>query len=93
MAKKEYYSSAEILKKDAQYNLIIGERSNGKSYDIKINRGIKKAFEKQKCTFALLKRYAEDIKGSFVDEYFADVPVKKITKNKIRNNPWVVFIL
>ena len=82
MAKKEYYSSAEILKKDAQYNLIIGERSNGKSYDIKINHGIKKAFEKQKCTFALLKRYAEDIKGSFVDEYFADVPVKKITKNK-----------
>ena len=25
---------------------------------------------------------AEDVKGSFVDEYFADVPLKKITKNK-----------
>lgn len=82
MAKKEYYSSEQIFEKNAQYNLIIGERSNGKSYDIKINRGLKKAIEKQKCTFALLKRYAEDIKGSFVDDYFADAPIKKLTKNK-----------
>ena len=30
----KYYSLAPILSKDAQYNIIFGERSNGKTYAI-----------------------------------------------------------
>ena len=31
---EEYYTLTEIKKKKAQYNLIIGKRSNGKTYSI-----------------------------------------------------------
>ena len=32
--KTKYYSLTEILKKKAIYNMIIGERSNGKTYSV-----------------------------------------------------------
>lgn len=80
--KKEYYSNKKILEKNAQYNIIIGERSNGKSYCIKMEQCLKKAVAKEKCTFAIVKRLAEDLKHNFIEEYFADMPIKKITKGK-----------
>ena len=30
----KYYSLKNILKKNAQYNMIFGERSNGKTYSV-----------------------------------------------------------
>lgn len=34
MSKSEYYTIDRILKENAQYNIIIGERSNGKTYSV-----------------------------------------------------------
>ena len=35
LGKNKYYSLNNILKKDAQYNIIFGQRSNGKTYAVK----------------------------------------------------------
>ena len=35
MKKQKFYRLTEILKHNAQYNLLLGERSNGKSYSVK----------------------------------------------------------
>ena len=34
MFKQKFYSLKTILSKDAQYNIIFGERSNGKTYSV-----------------------------------------------------------
>ena len=34
MFKQKFYSLKNILSKDAQYNIIFGERSNGKTYSV-----------------------------------------------------------
>ena len=78
--KQRYYSCDNILKKNAQYNLIYGERSNGKSYCIK-ERCVSKAFHNGE-KFVLLRRYQIEVKTSDVESYFADTPVKSITNGK-----------
>lgn len=75
--KKGYYCIDDINECDAQYNIIIGERSNGKSYAVKyhciedfINKGEK---------FVLLRRFTIEIKGGFwANSYFEDVDIKKL---------------
>lgn len=79
---KEYYSNKKILEKNAEYNIILGERSNGKSYCIKMEQCLKKAIKQEKCTFVIIKRLSEDIKAGFIEEYFADMPISKLTKGK-----------
>lgn len=71
LGKDGYYSAADILKYKAQYNIVLGERSPGKSYDIK-SRALINAYNSGKCTFALIRRYQEDIKADFIEHYFAD---------------------
>lgn len=44
MAKQKYYSLKRILKENAEYNLLLGERSNGKSYATK-EHCVRKAYE------------------------------------------------
>jgi|GEM_PF-2173794 len=61
MANK-YYSPTNILKKDAHYNLIIGERSNGKTYSI-LKIIIEKA-ARGEGQGGIIRRWAEDIRGS-----------------------------
>lgn len=77
----KYYSSKRIRERNADYNILIGERANGKSYDTKYN-ALKEAYAKKKVSFALIKRLAEDLKKGFIEDYFADMPVEKITKNE-----------
>lgn len=79
---KEYYSNKKILEKNAEYNIILGERSNGKSYCIKMEQCLKKAIKQEKCTFIIIRRLSEDIKSGFIEEYFADMPISKLTKGK-----------
>lgn len=59
----KYYSLDNILAKNADYNIIFGERSNGKTYAA-LEYGIKQFVESgyQNQT-AILRRYREDIKG------------------------------
>ena len=52
MAKQKFYSLKNILKENAEYNLLLGERSNGKSYATK-EHCVRKAYENKTC-FGLL---------------------------------------
>ena len=79
--KQVHYNIDKIDKLDANFNLIYGEKSNGKSYQVKH----KKAVEHYLVTgkrFILLRRWREDISNLWIEQYFADVDVAKLTQNK-----------
>lgn len=59
--KKKYYSLANILEKEAYYNIIIGERSNGKTYAA-LEYGLRAAIEKGE-QMAIIRRWQEDFRG------------------------------
>lgn len=79
-AKKQYYSSAKIRKLHAQYNILLGERSNGKSYDVKFNL-VTDAY-KGVGEFVYIRRYSDDIKTMNVERYFTDTPIYDITNGE-----------
>ena len=59
----KFYSLKNILAKNADYNIIFGERSNGKTYAA-LEYGIKKFVESGYTEqTAILRRWREDIKG------------------------------
>lgn len=76
MAKK-FYSLTNMKKTGAQYRMLLGEKSNGKSYAVKSDV-IKEAYELGK-KFVYMRRYREDLKTVDVNAYFADAPVRDIT--------------
>lgn len=53
--KPKYYSLNNIKKKDAVYNVIFGERSNGKTYAV-LKEGIRHYFETG-GQLAIVRRY------------------------------------
>lgn len=57
----KYYSLKSILKRDAQYNIIIGERSNGKTYAVQ-NYALKN-YCNGKGSLALIRRWKEDFRN------------------------------
>ena len=57
----KFYSLEPILKHNCQYNMIIGERSNGKTYAC-IERALRKYLEHGEQS-AYLRRYREDFRG------------------------------
>ena len=80
MSKVNYYDITNMLKTKAQYMMLLGQRANGKSYQAKktciedfINNGNK---------FVYLRRWQADIKTKDITKYFADVPIKKLSKGK-----------
>lgn len=58
---QEYYTLAPILKEKAHYNIIIGERSNGKTYSVL--QKIVSDYAKEGKQAALLRRMQEDFIG------------------------------
>lgn len=66
---------------DAFYYLIYGEKSNGKSYQVKHKEGVLHYLETGK-KFILLRRWKEDISTAWIEKYFSDVDVEKLTKGK-----------
>ena len=78
--KQKYYSLNNILKQDCEYYVLLGERSNGKSYAVKhycINDYLKNGNK-----LIYLRRYTVETKNSMTEAYFADVDVSKITKGE-----------
>lgn len=67
----KYYSLDAILAKDAHYNLIIGERSNGKT--TAVLRYALEQYIKNGSTTAYIRRYEEDIKGGRGDSIFSGI--------------------
>jgi len=78
MAKK-YYDITNLKNTDAEWLMLLGQRANGKSYQVKktaIEDGLKG------IKFVYLRRWKADLKESYVTDYFADMPVSKLTKKK-----------
>lgn len=82
MSIQVHYNIEELLKKAplSIYYLIYGEKSNGKSYQVKhlaINNYIKNHKK-----FILLRRWKADISTAWVEKYFNDVDVEKLTNKE-----------
>lgn len=80
-AKQIHYNIDNISKENANFNLIYGEKSNGKSYQVKHKKAVLNYLETGE-RFILIRRWAEDIKASWVEQYFADVDIQKLTHNR-----------
>lgn len=82
--KNKYYSLDRINKENAIYNVIFGERSNGKTYSVLV-QGIKE-FYKTGGQMAIVRRWEEDIKGRRASGIFRGInennEVSKITKGE-----------
>lgn len=81
MAKKIHYNLDNIDKLGARFNLIYGERSNGKSYQLKHKKGVEK-YLKTGRRFILMRRWKEEITTEKIEQYFQDVDVAKLTNGK-----------
>lgn len=68
MSNIKWYSLDNILKNNAQYYIIFGERSNGKSYAV--DKYIIDNFFLKGEQFGFIKRYEEDIKSKYMSEVF-----------------------
>lgn len=78
--KQKYYSIERIKKLNAQYNMLLGERSNGKSYSVK-EFSLQDAY-KNGNEFIYLRRWQLETKASSVEYYFKDAPISAITDGK-----------
>lgn len=61
-SKPKYYSLDKILRHEAIYNVIFGERSNGKTYSV-LKYAINEYFNGNGGQLAILRRWQEDIRG------------------------------
>lgn len=78
--KKQYYSFENMLKVDATYKLLLGQRANGKSYQAKLTC-LNNAYKTGR-KFAYLRRWEKDIKQDNVSDYFGDMPILDITEGQ-----------
>lgn len=66
----KFYSLNRILSKNADYNVIFGERSNGKTYAT-LKHGIE-TFLKTGKQMAYIRRWREDLRGKRAENLFAN---------------------
>lgn len=82
LKKDKFYSLDNINSKDATYNIIIGERSNGKTYAV-FKQALKNYVTKGE-QFALVRRWKEDFVGKrgsvMFDALVNNKEVSKLTK-------------
>lgn len=81
----KFYSLKNILAKNAQYNIIFGERSNGKTYSV-----LKYALEKYAKTgeqLAIVRRWQDDFTGKRGQTMF-DALVSNNVIAKATNSEW-----
>ena len=80
----KYYNLRNILKTDSVYNIIIGERSNGKTYAC-LKYGVERFFKTGE-QFAIVRRWQTDIRGNRASEIFSSLikngEIKKLSKGK-----------
>ena len=76
-----HYNLDQIDAINADINLIWGERSNGKSYQVKHKKGVLKYLKTGK-RFILMRRWKEEISTEKIEQYFADVDVAKLTDGR-----------
>lgn len=81
----KYYRLDKILKNNATYNVIFGERSNGKSFAV-LEKGVKDYYE-GRGTLAIVRRWTEDIIGARGSSTFSGL-VEKGLIEKITHGQW-----
>ena len=81
---QEYYSLDAIDAENAQYNIIIGERSNGKTYQA-LKKIVSNWYEYHKQG-AYIRRYQEDFRGKLGNELFRALirndEIRRLTEGK-----------
>ena len=79
-----YYTPKKINKKDATYNVIFGERSNGKTYALLLQS--LKDYIKDKSQLAYVRRWKEDITGRRAQRLYSGIndnqEVAKLTQGE-----------
>lgn len=78
---EEYYSIRNILDTESEYNMLLGERSNGKSYSVK-EFVLLCAYNIENYKFGYLRRWREEIKSVKVENYFTDMPIEELTNGE-----------
>lgn len=80
----KFYTLNRILEIGATYNIIIGERSNGKTYAA-LKYGLERYF-KYGDQMAIVRRWKEDIRGNRASEIFSSLvsndEIRKISRGK-----------
>ena len=77
---RTYYDISEMLKTKAEYMMLLGQRSNGKSYQVK--KTVLEDFYFNETKFIYLRRWKADIKQKEVSTYFDDIPIAKYTNRE-----------
>ena len=68
MAKIKYWDINNILSKHAKYNVVFGERSNGKTYGV-LQYGLEEYF-KNESRIGIIRRWEEDFRGKQASTMF-----------------------
>ena len=76
-----HYDIKPLLKTEANIYLLVGEKSNGKSYQVKNEVAIPN-YLNNNMRFALIRRWDSDMPNSWISQYFNDVDVRKTTSDK-----------
>ena len=81
--KKEikHYNIDKLVSYNADINILFGERSSGKSWQLKYKRMVIKYLETGK-RFVLMRRFREEITTANIEQYFHDVDIEGLTKGK-----------
>lgn len=85
LKKNKYYNLKNILRKEAQYNVIFGKRSNGKTYAVK-EYGLKKYLDTGE-QMAYIRRQDIDLKKDKCDALFSDI-ASNGTIEKLSGGRW-----
>lgn len=78
----KYYDIKPILKKNCHYNLMFGERSNGKTYQVLLYA--LERFVKYGEQLAVVRRWREDFKGKRGPQYFENLVCNEKGQNKVK---------
>lgn len=84
MAKSKYWNIQNILATNSRYNIVFGERSNGKTYGA-LQYGIERYF-KDGSQIAIIRRWEEDFRNknaqTMFDGLIANKVISKLSKGK-----------
>lgn len=83
--KQKYYSLKNILTREAQYNVIFGERSNGKTYAVLLH-GLTDFIENNN-QMAIIRRWQDDFKGKRAATMFDNL-VSNGEVSRLTNGEW-----
>ncbi len=85
MAKQKFWNIDNILTRKAKYNIVFGERSNGKTYGV-LQYGLERYF-KDKSRIGIIRRWEEDFRGKNANTMFDGLVANGVI-NKLSKGRW-----